>query len=299
MQGLWLKRNPLGPESVQALIEVANYLPSLLTLDLDQTEIGDDGVSELFNGLILQPPISLRTIYLNCDGVSIGASESIGRYLSQPNCALENVYMSGNPIGDDGALSLARGLTANRSLKRINLASCGINSEGAIAIIASVVTHPRLISIGLAQASFSADLKARYNYIEDLALNGIIALIQSNSTLRSFNLGVCAMTPSAIAKLQVIVSTSKLHFFDAKSCFARVNANRLASRRLAENVLKDLNMEYDEFLRTGIRFLRSPEDVRLVDSIYRNRDAGQARRKKFVLKKAWDNHDLTLDTIEI
>ena len=54
---------------------------------------------------------------------------------------------------------------------------------------------------------------------------------------------------------------------------------------------------YEAFLRTHKRFLVSPPDIRLIDSVYRNRDAGDARRQLKWLKKSWDEGDTTLDKV--
>jgi hypothetical protein len=299
LQALWLKRNPLGPQAIQSISTLITTIPTLITLDLDQTELEDKGVAKLFDSLVAYKGlISLETIYLNSNGIGLAACEAISRFLAKEDCALQNLYMSGNPIGDDGALYLAKGLETNNSLKRINFGSCGINSKGAIAIMRSLCRHPAVISINLAQAVFTADLKARHNYIDDSALPNAIELVETNHVLRVFTLGTCAFSPEAIGELQQVVSNSQLFFMLAKSCFARVNAHRFSSRKLASNVQSELGLEYQEFLRTGIRSYRSPPEVRLIDSVYRTRDMGQALRKQIVLKKLWDDDDETLRMVE-
>ncbi|KAL8691559.1 MAG: hypothetical protein Q9218_003238 [Villophora microphyllina] len=105
---------------------------NLRTLDLDQTELGDEGVPKLFNKLnSYKGSIPLRNIYLNGTGIGSKACEAIADYLSQPNCALEALYISCNPIGDAGALALARGLGINTSLLRLSMTSYGLKSPGA------------------------------------------------------------------------------------------------------------------------------------------------------------------------
>jgi len=41
----------------------------------------------------------------------------------------------------------------------------------------------------------------------------------------------------------------------------------------------------------------SPPDVRFIDSVYRNRDAGKARRGLMRLDKVWMDGDDTLDMV--
>ena len=64
---IWLKRNPLGSNAASALVELITRTPHLRTLDLDQTELGDAGVAELFSGLAAKDlhDLPLRNIYLN------------------------------------------------------------------------------------------------------------------------------------------------------------------------------------------------------------------------------------------
>ena len=49
---IWLRRNPLGPESAYMLSILIKNSPKLRTLDLDQTELGDPGVADLFGALL-------------------------------------------------------------------------------------------------------------------------------------------------------------------------------------------------------------------------------------------------------
>ena len=50
----------------------------------------------------------------------------------------------------------------------------------------------------------------------------------------------------------------------------------------------------EEFNAGPMRFLRNTEDVRFIDSVYRNRDAQKARRKEMMLDKWWEGEDETL-----
>ena len=53
------------------------------------------------------------------------------------------------------------------------------------------------------------------------------------------------------------------------------------------------DMTYEAFEQGEQRWLISPKDVRLIDSSYRNRDMGLARRGEKVLEKWWaDEEDL-------
>ena len=85
MHSLWLKRNPLGPSSAADLYQLISSIPSLRTLDLDLTELGDAGTSHHFALLTkhvsdaTSSPLGLRNIYLNGNGIGPKAAESISR----------------------------------------------------------------------------------------------------------------------------------------------------------------------------------------------------------------------------
>lgn len=78
---LWLKRNPLGPQSIPALCDLTRVSPVLRTLDLDQTELSDAGVTLLFIQLLQMttdnPLLPLRTLYLNSTGIGGAACTAI------------------------------------------------------------------------------------------------------------------------------------------------------------------------------------------------------------------------------
>ena len=69
---------------------------------------------------------------------------------------------------------------------------------------------------------------------------------------------------------------------------------KLVRERLRANVLKEYGVGYEEFEAEEKRFLMSPRDVRLIDSVYRNREAGVAKRGKERLRKVWEEGDETL-----
>lgn len=55
---------------------------------------------------------------------------------------------------------------------------------------------------------------------------------------------------------------------------------------------------YDEFMNEHRRWLVNDKtDVRKIDSVYRNRDAGLARRGVKKLEKSWDEDDQTLKEV--
>ena len=299
IRSVWLKRNPLGPAGAESVCKLLIGCVNLITLDLDQTELSDEGCAAIFECL-QSHDVALETIYLNGDGLGLEACQAIATYLLSPHCKLQNLYCSNNPIADEGAEALAHGLAGNQTIRRVSLNSCGIGSRGAIALTTAVVTHPYLFTLDLGQSFATKDLGSFYNYIEGAdACEAIVRLINQNKVLRYLNLGVAGFTSEHIQTIGEAVVSSKLHHFLGRSCHQRDDKAVAIARRLASNVEAELGVGYLAFRDGhGLRFLRSPPDVRVIDSVYRNRDAGLARRKELVLKKFWDDGDDTMEQVQ-
>ena len=281
-------------------------MKALRVLDIEQTEFGDKGAERLFTLLhkhLSTDPQSLETLYLNADGIGQNACLALSDYLSHPNCNLKNLYVGCNPIGDKGALALAPGLAKNTSLQRLMLKSIGVKTAGAQAIFTALRDHPKLFTLDVGHAYTTRDLKgARYNFIQDGALESLKEMLENLRTLRYFNLGISAMSRSALDELKPIVRESNLIYYQASSIYRTAFKSADGIRaRLEENVraLYGNDVSYSQFLQGPFRFLISEEDVRYIDSVYRNRDAQKAKRGEMELKKKWDDEDETLAQVSL
>ena len=73
---------------------------------------------------------------------------------------------------------------------------------------------------------------------------------------------------------------------------------KLSRKKLHANVMEKYGVDYLHFENEYKRFLISPKDVRLIDSVYRNRDAAAARRGLKKLEKWWEDGDETLQKVQ-
>ena len=74
----------------------------------------------------------------------------------------------------------------------------------------------------------------------------------------------------------------------------------MVKHKLAANVrsyYRD-DMSYEKFEIEELWWLRSPQDVRFIDSVYRNRDMGKARRGEIVLDKWWTDGGEMLEKVK-
>ena len=301
---IWLKRNPLRPLSIESLYELITKTPQLRTLDLDQTELSDGGVAKLFDMLTLakKPALPLRNMYLNANGVSVAACKSIAEYLATPNCPLESLYISNNPIGDQGALALALGLETNSNLRRLSIRSCGLKNTGAIAIMNALSKHQNIMSLDISQSYATEDLGSRYNFFDDEIEAHTIQFIKTSQSLRLLNFGITGMTIPCISALANAIGKSHILVFKADSIHDSLRRELRAyiRARLTKNVKATYgpNTSYEYFEHGEQRWLISPADVRFIDSGYRNRDFGLARRGLKELKKHWEDADELLRILD-
>ena len=303
---IWLKRNRLTSAAADDMAKMIIRMKALRVLDIEQTEFGDKGAERLFTLLhkdLSTDPQTLETLYLNADGIGQNACLALSDYLSHPNCNLKNLYVGCNPIGDKGALALAPGLAKNTSLQRLMLKSIGVKTAGAQAIFTALRDHPKLFTLDVGHAYTTRDLRgARYNFIQDGALKSLKEMLENLRTLRCFNLGISAMSHSALDELKPIVRESNLIYYRASSIYRTAVKSADGTRaRLEENMraLYGKDVSYSQFLQGPFRFLISEEDVRYIDSVYRNRDAQKAKRGEMELKKKWDDGDETLAQVSL
>ncbi|KAJ7747640.1 hypothetical protein DFH07DRAFT_942389 [Mycena maculata] len=258
---IWLKQNPLTPDSVDNIVRLITQTPNLRTLDLQNTELGDEGVD-----------VPLRHFYLSANGVGQKAAAGIAAYLAHPACKLESLYIAANPIGDAGAVPLADALKSNSSLLRFNMSSTGLTSTGASALCTPLGTHPRIMSVELGVANTTKPFGQRYNHIDDRAIPHLIALIQ-HPPMRHLDLGRTALSAASLEAIMAAVAASNLCEFQAhrRRKHNHVKRPSLLPLRCAleANVKRFFPEEesYESFSEgLGARFLYSSEDLRLTDS---------------------------------
>ncbi|KAL9068904.1 MAG: hypothetical protein Q9161_005876 [Pseudevernia consocians] len=114
-------------------------------------------------------------------------------------------------------------------------------------------------------------------------------------------LGTTGMTLSALKAISEEVAKSEtLVAFSAKSVYDKATTGV----KLPENECIKENIWY---MYEGIdvacfdaeakRWVISPKDIRLIDSAYRHRDAGLARRGERVLNKVWQHGMQTVNSV--
>ncbi|KAJ7161842.1 hypothetical protein C8R43DRAFT_991578 [Mycena crocata] len=275
---VWLKRNPLTPDSVDNLIRLITQTPNLRTLDIENTELGDDGVARMM-AAITGKELPLRNLYLNADGVGAKAAREIAAFLAHPACKIESLYLGTNPIGDAGALPMAEALKNNTSLMRLSMCSTGLTSTGVSVLCTALATHPRITSIDFSSSLTTRVHEQRFNHMADEAIPQGVALMK-NPTMRHLDLGRTSFSADGLEEVKAAVGAPGVNLCEFHA-FRRLVRGEYASCPLATRRALEANVKrffpeetgYDGFTNgLNARFLYSPEDVRLIDSVYRTRD---------------------------
>lgn len=182
--GLWLKRNPLGPEGAANIAHMLRSNQQLRVLDLVNTDLRASGVQAIVDALCSDNH-SLQSLYLSGNGLEAASATDLARLLRQaPH--IKALYLSVNRLGDEGALVLAEALRHNRTLHTLELASNGISQQGASALL-DAATYSSLQSLNLGYAPSTRVLGAQANCMDDEAAAQAAHLICASPTLRKLN----------------------------------------------------------------------------------------------------------------
>jgi len=81
---------------------------------------------------------ALREIDLSSNKIAVDGAGAIANTLSLPTCTISNLNLAWNDLGTQGAISIARALSNNRSLAQLDLSANCISDQGGQALAASL-----------------------------------------------------------------------------------------------------------------------------------------------------------------
>ena len=147
-----LRGNPLGVAGVQAAAgTLLSRGPLMLqSLVLSDVGAGDEGVRVLAEALASpNVPISLLTLDLSSNGLTMLAAQALVTVLSSSKQPLQELQLGHNSLRDAGASALAQGLVRNSSLTKLSLGHNGIRAEGVRALAGGLSLHRSLTCLQL------------------------------------------------------------------------------------------------------------------------------------------------------
>ena len=185
---LWLKRNPLKPAGMRPIAELLRVNRTITVLDLVNCGLLDEGLTVVLDALSgPRGNKTLRHLYVGTNGISAASAPRLAEFLKN-DCALESLFLSCNRLGDDGVVEVARGLAANRTIRRVSLASNRIGPRGAAALADALVDHPSLAYLDLGFTKATVAVGELGNCIGDDGAKEMARLLHGNTALRSLDL---------------------------------------------------------------------------------------------------------------
>ncbi|MEU3737254.1 ribonuclease inhibitor [Streptomyces sp. NPDC032198] len=172
--GVWLKRNPLGPQGGAAATELIESVRTLRTLDLVQTGLDAAGTAALADALLAAADTGRRVerVFLGGNPLGPDGAAPLGELISLGG--VRELYVSAAQLGDGGASLLARALerAPRGALERLAVASNGIGPRAAARLVAAAVSAGvELLDLGRVRAA--GTLGAADNHVDDAAATAI------------------------------------------------------------------------------------------------------------------------------
>ncbi len=185
ISGLWLKRNPLGPDGATSIASMLRSNQHLCVLDMVNTDLRAEGVHAIVDALCSDNK-NLQSLYLSGNGLDAASAIDLARLLREaPH--IKALYLSVNRLGDTGATCIADALRHNHSLQTLELASNSIGPPGASALL-DAARHSALQNLNLGYAPSTRVLGAQANHMGDEGALHAVELINTSATLRRLNL---------------------------------------------------------------------------------------------------------------
>ncbi|MFI0418302.1 ribonuclease inhibitor [Spongiactinospora sp. 9N601] len=256
VRGLWLKRNPLGPDGGRIAGSAAST--GLTTLDLVQTGLDAAGLGVLVDDLLAAGGIGRLFVSGNPLGPA-GATE-LARLIH--GGGVEELYVSAAALGDAGALTLAGALRGGAP-RRLSVASDGIGPAAAADLVAAAVAAGvEVLDLGRVRAA--GHLGATDNRLDERAAARIAdALSGGAHRLAYLDLRHTGLTSRGAMRL--LGGAGR-----ARSATRYVLGGGVASR-----VKRDLAM-----LASGVPELRAHPEVAVIRSVYRTVVPGGGQRER-------------------
>ncbi len=192
---LWLKRNPLGPNSGELLARLLRRNQRIHTLDLVNTGLLDDGAVPVIEAL--GDNEGLEHLYLGTNGLGPRSAEALAAVLRSTS-NLRSLFVSCNRLGDEGVAHLAAALGDNRGLERLGLASNRLGPAAAKSLAEAVGGHEDLRFLDLGWTRATAAVGELGNRIGNEGATVLADMLRTNRTLQALDVSHNRISQSGI-----------------------------------------------------------------------------------------------------
>jgi len=268
-----LYHNRLGPQTMQAWAKCISKHPKL-EVDLTDNNVGDEGLVNLSRAVTrhwTQDRMDLRGMRVGPVGLmSLVSSIALHSFRS-----VSTLYLSGNPLGGEGADHLILLLERNLALTALDVSGCSLQDKGVEKIAQGLERNERLEYIDLGD-----------NDISDHGVNAVAAMLAAKGkrarnrqhlfpfSLKRVVLSTNGITSTGFGQFAAAVTIAHLATIELSSCKITDNGCRAFSQHLANNrTLKIIDLSSNLLTADGVWVLaesiianRSIETIRINDN---------------------------------
>jgi Ran GTPase-activating protein (RanGAP) involved in mRNA processing and transport len=207
IQHLNLLGNKLDRRACDLLAEGVQRMPCLETLNLSGNPlIGCGGAVQLVSSLHSS---ELRQLDMSNTGISDADYECIASYIHSTT-SLERLYIGGNDISVESIDSLCKALSANSSMRRLDMIGCHLTTSHCVCL-GQLLRHPIHCKI--------EELDLRVCRMTSDGVGEVVDGLSDNHTLRVLNLsGNHIGSEGAVAVATMLKSNSSLERLYLDSC---------------------------------------------------------------------------------
>ena len=130
------------------------------------------------------------------DEPATGPLAELVNMLKTKTCTITELSLSGNPLGDGGGVSLAKGLRSNHSLTALDLRMSGLDNKAAAAIGEALKFNKMLESLDVS-----------FNRYGDRGATALAAGVRRNETLQNINASHTHISEKGVRSLLAAVET--------------------------------------------------------------------------------------------
>lgn len=176
VRSLWLKRNPVGDEGVTRLCPAIAANETLRTLDLVNTGVTELGLDRLA-GALAGRATRLQRLFLGGNGLGPSAGPVLARLIHE--AGINELYLSANHLGDEGACALAREAAGKAMV--LGLGGNGITPAGVAVLAEHLSTWD---SLDLARPPSERALGASANHVGDEGAAALASAVPQSALRR-------------------------------------------------------------------------------------------------------------------
>ena len=276
-KSLWLKRNPIKPEGAVFLRRLVEENSTIELMDLQNTGLLDAGIMSLFEGLSVNK--SLRTLYLDANGISIPGTVAIASYFHKicdtARIGITRLWLSMNRLGDAGCKLLLEALKGYTHLESLSLGSNGCSPAIAEDIYSCLVDSPNLRFLDLGMYKATADMHELTNRLGDEGIVSIAKLVAENRNLQCLSISCNGVTNEGLRMFLeegVKQSQSLVHLeFHQYGLKIDEDIKNGIETHLELNWarLREQNLDLPDSKYQYVRFMKHSPLVQYIDSCYK------------------------------